>query len=67
MQQLSSITLRLRSTSPVEGDRRSWSLGPFLQGALMELVDSGYAAELHQLPFNPYSQYCLWEDDALVW
>lgn len=33
----------------------------------MERVDSEYAALLHQLPFNPYSQYCYWNGDNLVW
>ena len=43
------------------------SLGPYLQGALMERVDGAYAGLLHQLPFNPYSQYCYWDNDVLVW
>lgn len=33
----------------------------------MEKVDASYAALLHQLPFNPYSQYCRWEGENLVW
>lgn len=35
------------------------SLGPYLQGVLMEHIDSEYASWLHAQPFNPYSQYCL--------
>ncbi len=67
MQQLSSMTLVLKPTSEGKDLQRSSSLGPYLQGALMEKVDAGYAALLHQLPFNPYSQYCRWEGDELVW
>lgn len=33
----------------------------------MEHVDARYAALLHQLPFNPYSQYCYWDGDTLIW
>lgn len=67
MQQLSSLTLVLKPTEALERSQRSGSLGPYLQGALMERVDAGYAALLHELPFNPYSQYCYWEGESLVW
>ena len=59
------MTLKPRTKKDFE--RQTRSLGPNMQGVLMEHIDGSYAALLHQLPFNPYSQYCLWEDDALVW
>lgn len=59
-QRLTAMTLMLR---PTNGERltlsQASSLGPFLQGVLMEHIDSEYAAWLHAQPFNPYSQYCL--------
>ena len=66
-ERLSSLTLCLRPTTPIEESRRREPLGPYLQGFLMEHIDSGYASYLHQLPFNPYSQYCRWDKDELVW
>lgn len=35
----------------------------------MERIDEGYAGYLHGLPFNPYSQYCLFnpENNQIVW
>lgn len=67
MQQLSSMTLILKPASTLDAAQRLGSVGPSLQGALMEKVDSEYAALLHQLPFNPYSQYGQWQGDRLVW
>lgn len=67
MQQLTSLTLVLKPGMPIERPRPSQSFGPYLQGALMERIDSGYATLLHQQPFNPYSQYCYWEGDTLIW
>lgn len=44
------------------------ALGPYLQGVLLERVDSQYAGALHQLPFNPYSQHCSLEANGnIVW
>lgn len=65
--QLSSLTMTLKPSTKKDFARQTRSLGPNLQGVLMEHIDGSYAALLHQLPFNPYSQYCVWEDDALVW
>ena len=67
---LSSLTLTLGLP---EGKRLSLaqanSLGPLLQGALMEHVDRDYAALLHTMQFNPYSQYCVTGKDpgTLAW
>jgi CRISPR-associated endoribonuclease Cas6 len=49
--------------------RLTAAIGPHLQGALMESIDSRYAAHLHTLPFNPYSQYCLCDarSEQLTW
>lgn len=45
------------------------SLGPLLQGALMEHVDPGYATELHVSRLHPYSQCCVTgaKDGTLAW
>lgn len=67
MEQLSSLTLILKPASQIDKSRPSRSLGPCLQGALMERVHADYAALLHQLPFNPYSQYAYWDGDSLIW
>jgi len=67
---ISVLTLALQSS---ESDKLSQkqlrSLSPSLQGVLMEHIGAGYAAELHQLPFNPYSQYCYWDsaNEILRW
>jgi CRISPR-associated endoribonuclease Cas6 len=44
-------------------------LGPYLQGIVFEKIASSYASALHDLPFNPYSQYCFLDrqSGALVW
>lgn len=65
-------TLSMALTSPVfAGVSRAQaaSVGPYLQGVLMECVDGDYAAAVHALPFNPYSQYCCkdGEGDRLIW
>ena len=44
-----------------------WNLGPVLQGVLMGCVPKEYGELLHQAPFNPYSQYCVIENNNLVW
>ena len=43
--------------------------GPYMQGVLMESIDSDYAQFLHELPFNPYSQYCYKDKETakLIW
>lgn len=66
-ERLSSLTLRLRPSTPIAESQRREELGPYLQGFLMESINTGYATYLHQLPFNPYSQYCRWDGGELVW
>lgn len=61
------MTLVLKPNEHFTGPRYGKALGPCLQGVLMEHVDKDYAAMLHSLPFNPYSQYCYWEEGNLVW
>lgn len=48
---------------------RASSIGPYLQGVIMGQIQSAYADHLHQLSFNPYSQYCCKDDSAksLIW
>lgn len=57
---MASMTLTLQ---PEGGKELTYSqassLGPYLQGALMEHANPEYVAWLHVQPFNPYSQYCL--------
>ena len=70
MQQLASLSLTLAAPSGSNlGAYRDGSLGPFLQGALFEHLDSDYVAWLHAQPFNPYSQYCVSaaREDCFVW
>lgn len=67
MQQLTSLSLTLKPVVPLDRSKQSKNLGPYLQGALMEQVDTVYAAYLHQLPFNPYSQFCYWNAENLIW
>jgi CRISPR-associated endoribonuclease Cas6 len=67
VQQLNSLKLVLKPLSSPDSTSRTSSMGPYLQGALMERVDTEYAAQLHQMPFNPYSQYCYWQGGNLIW
>jgi CRISPR-associated endoribonuclease Cas6 len=61
---LANLAITLRTVEPV-ARRDVASLGPFLQGALMGLIDSSYAEHLHGTSINPYSQYIrLSEDEA---
>lgn len=66
-EQLSMLTMVLKPATGMDRFRQSRSLGPNLQGVLMEHIDKEYASVLHQLPFNPYSQHCMWEGNELVW
>lgn len=44
------------------------SLGPYLQGALLERAKSEFVGLLHRLPFNPYSQCCTLDGEGrIVW
>lgn len=71
MEHLSAAKLTLQfdgSDIPDLSPGRVASLGPYLQGALMELIDTDYASHLHRLSFNPYSQRCVKEGpSALLW
>lgn len=55
---LATMAVTLRTVQPL-ARRDVPSLGPFLQGALMQLIDSEYAAQLHGTPVNPYSQHVI--------
>ena len=48
---------------------RASSIGPYLQGVIMDQIQSAYADHLHQLNFNPYSQYCCKDESNkhLIW
>lgn len=48
---------------------QAYTVGPFLQGVLMEHLDKAYVSYLHRQPFNPYSQYCYATKDGkeFVW
>lgn len=70
MQHITALALELKASDASEPTAvRADSLGPYLQGVLMEHIDGAYAEYLHGLPFNPYSQYCYREKDgsALLW
>lgn len=64
MQRIVTIDLTLAPQSGELPNKDIESLGPFFQGALMELIDPLYASHLHQLPFTPYSQYVTMGDTA---
>lgn len=53
---LSRRRYTLRADRPV-ARREVAGLGPYLQGALMERIDTHYADGLHHAAVNPYSQY----------
>ena len=70
MQQLMSLSMKLQlADSGKERFPQVCPWGPFLQGVLMEAIDSDYASTLHASPFNPYSQYCRGGDveGELLW
>ncbi|WP_039993143.1 CRISPR-associated endoribonuclease Cas6, partial [Slackia sp. CM382] len=65
MQHLSTLELRFSLSEDIAMSRgQVASMGPFLQGFLMECIASDYATYLHGLPFNPYSQYCFLGDNG---
>lgn len=68
MQRITSLTLEMHPSQKMSVEDTA-SLGPFLQGVLMEHVSESYAEHLHNLPFNPYSQYCFKDNDSgnMVW
>lgn len=68
-EQVTSISLILKSNNAqAYSASRINSFGPLLQGALMEMCDVSYARYLHALPFNPYSQSCVFDDQKnIVW
>lgn len=59
MERISTLDLTLGQL-PEEGmtAMQACMLGPFLQGLLMESIETEYAGRLHALPFNPYSSRC---------
>ncbi|NHM16481.1 CRISPR-associated endoribonuclease Cas6 [Eggerthellaceae bacterium zg-887] len=70
MDKLTTLTLELAPPDSFDvSPAKASSLGPFLQGCLMEHVDSGYAESVHGLPFNPYSQHCVLDEQSgrLLW
>lgn len=70
MQHISTLDLKLKaSNKTLTSTEMSSGMAPFLQGVLMEHIDSRYAALLHQQPFNPYSSYCepVKSEKALHW
>lgn len=68
MQGITTLTIALEAAGPLKTPRGQLaSIGPFLQGAMIERVDASYAADLHQSAFNPYSLYCMpGDNDATV-
>lgn len=70
MQHIATLALSLKPSEELcLSPNLLGALGPSLQGVLMEHVIPSYAAELHQLPFNPYSLYCLWDktEGVITW
>lgn len=68
-QRITALSLVFKPTDLLQGAfLQPEVLGSCLQGVLMEHIDTAYARLLHQLPFNPYSQYCSKDSDGnLVW
>lgn len=67
MEHLHTLSLVLNPSEPLELTRsRASSLGPFLQGALMEHVDTDYATVLHGRSFNPYATRCTLDDSQRI-
>ncbi len=57
-------------TITMSGDREKRHgpfLAPLLQGVIMELIDPGYAAALHESEIHPYSQYVEERDGRIMW
>lgn len=69
MQRIKTIELLLAPQDDAFQTKDADFLGPFFQGALMERIDLAYASRLHQLPFNPYSQYVTADERSgkLLW
>lgn len=69
LQHISTLEFALAPRSKTFQLRNADFLGPFFQGALMEHVDGAYGEYLHQLPFNPYSQFVVGDESSgrLVW
>lgn len=69
MEQIAKLSLALSPISDVKyNPSQVAALGPMLQGFLMERVGGDYAATLHAMVFNPYSQYCTMEDNGdILW
>ncbi len=65
MDKLTTLTLEFEPPDSFDvTPAKAFSLGPFLQGCLMEHVDSSYAESVHGLPFNPYSQHCVLDEQS---
>lgn len=69
MEHLHRLTLVLDPAQQLSlNPARANSLAPYLQGFLMQKIDSEYATYLHGLPFNPYGSRCqLRSDHRLTW
>lgn len=70
MQHITTLALTLAHPEPTNATMSHVSaMAPYLQGFLMEKINSAYAEKLHRLSFNPYSQYFLKDRDeeGFVW
>jgi CRISPR-associated endoribonuclease Cas6 len=54
--ELNRAVLELSLSEPIRASDVA-GLGPYLQGVLMQAIDTDYAALLHQQEVNPYSQF----------
>ena len=63
MEKLSSLRLRL----DVECAQISYRQGSLFHGAIMEILNSEYADELHQSQLHPYSQYLESDSNGYVY
>ncbi len=45
----------------------SINMSSLFQGCLMEMIDSEYAAKIHSMSINPYSQYIQYHEDEVKW
>lgn len=44
-----------------------YNSGSIFQGAIMEKLSTGYANKIHNMDYNPYSQYIVKKEEGLYW
>lgn len=61
---LTRLTITMKNESDI---KLNYNISSLLHGALIERIDSEYSNILHQSSLKPFSQYCEFVGDKIIW